>query len=84
MVDHYVLESSLPSSYFVVGLEMAAAESYVSRGFFGESVASVKSRLHRARMALRERLTRFMTADAPTEPAVTAPVSQGCRKASEE
>jgi len=33
MVDHYVLESSLPSSYFVVGLEMAAAESYVSRGF---------------------------------------------------
>ena len=28
----------------------------------GESVATVKSRLHRARMALREQLTRFLTA----------------------
>ena len=44
----------------------------------------MKSRLHRARMALRERLTRFMTAAAPTEPAVTAPVSQGCRKTADE
>ncbi len=31
----------------------------------GESVASVKSRLHRARMALREQLTRSFTADRP-------------------
>ena len=30
----------------------------------GESVASVKSRLHRARMALREQLTRYLGAPA--------------------
>jgi RNA polymerase sigma-70 factor (ECF subfamily) len=30
----------------------------------GEPVSSIKSRLHRARMALREQLTRLMTADA--------------------
>jgi DNA-directed RNA polymerase specialized sigma24 family protein len=29
----------------------------------GESVASVKSRLHRARMALREQLTRALVPD---------------------
>jgi RNA polymerase sigma-70 factor, ECF subfamily len=35
----------------------------------GESVASVKSRLHRARMALREQLTRHLTHDDVTKSA---------------
>ena len=34
-------------------------------GILGESVASVKSRLHRARMALRERLTRHLGPRGP-------------------
>jgi RNA polymerase sigma-70 factor (ECF subfamily) len=38
----------------------------------GETVASVKSRLHRARMALREQLTRAL---APRAPAGLAPLS---------
>jgi len=44
----------------------------------GESVASVKSRLHRARMALREQLTRRFAADrcAPMPP--SRPMSAPC------
>ena len=38
----------------------------------GESVASVKSRLHRARMALREQLTRHLTHDDVTKSAEAA------------
>jgi DNA-directed RNA polymerase specialized sigma24 family protein len=34
----------------------------------GESIASVRSRLHRARMALRERLTRHWAACRGDEP----------------
>jgi RNA polymerase sigma-70 factor (ECF subfamily) len=42
----------------------------------GESVASVKSRLHRARMALREILTRtYGSGTAPAPPATTAQAS---------
>ena len=38
----------------------------------GASVASVKSRLHRARMALREQLTRYLTHDDVTKSAEAA------------
>jgi len=63
----------LPSHYRVVvvlrDIEELSNEEIAE--ILGEGVASVKSRLHRARMALREQLTRLM-ADAPaSDPRMT-------------
>ena len=56
---------SLPEAYQVVLLlrDMEGCSSEEIAEVLGETIASVKSRLHRARMALRERLTRSL---APT------------------
>lgn len=57
----FVLESSLASSYALLILrEVEELTNEEAAGILGESVASVKSRLHRARMALREQLTRHL------------------------
>ena len=53
---------SLPESYQMVVLlrDMEGLSNEETAEVLGESVASVKSRLHRARMALREQLTRVL------------------------
>ncbi len=58
---------ALPEHYraVVVLRDIEELSSEEVAEILGESVSSVKSRLHRARMALREQLTRFMT-EAPT------------------
>jgi RNA polymerase sigma-70 factor, ECF subfamily len=52
----------LPDSYRTVLVlrDVEELSSEATAEVLGESVASVKSRLHRARMALRERLTRML------------------------
>jgi RNA polymerase sigma-70 factor (ECF subfamily) len=52
---------ALPDHYRAVLVlrDVEGASNEVTAEVLGESVASVKSRLHRARMALREQLTRF-------------------------
>jgi RNA polymerase sigma-70 factor (ECF subfamily) len=54
--------ASLPDPYRVVLLlrDLEGLSSEESAEILGESVASVKSRLHRARMALREQVTRSL------------------------
>jgi RNA polymerase sigma-70 factor (ECF subfamily) len=56
------LIASLPAPYRVVLLlrDMEELSNEEVAEILGESVASVKSRLHRARMALREQLTRAL------------------------
>jgi RNA polymerase sigma-70 factor (ECF subfamily) len=65
----------LPESYRTV-LVLRDVEELSSEevaGILGESVAAVKSRLHRARMMLRERLTRSFASRPPSRPARPAP-----------
>lgn len=54
--------AGLPDGYRVVLLlrDMEGVSNEAAAAVLGESVASVKSRLHRARMALREQLTRAL------------------------
>ena len=69
----------LPDTYRTVLLlrDVEELSNEETASALGESVASVKSRLHRARMALREMLTRSMVAElAPCESPVTAEVSE--------
>ena len=53
---------TLPDRYQVILLlrDMEGLSSEETAEILGESVASVKSRLHRARMALREQVTRSL------------------------
>ena len=64
--------AALPGPYQVVVLlrDMEGLPNEEIAEIVGETVASVKSRLHRARMALREQLTRLLARPAAT----TAPI----------
>lgn len=57
--------ASLPDRYRVVLLlrDLEELSNEETAEILGESVASVKSRLHRARMALREQITRSLSAE---------------------
>lgn len=69
------LIAGLPDRYRVVVLlrDLEGLSNEDAAEILGESVASVKSRLHRARMALREQLTRALV------PGVASPAPRGSR-----
>ena len=63
--------ADLPDHYRAVLIlrDMEGLLNEETAGALGESVGSVKSRLHRARMALREQLTRVLAPGGEPEPA---------------
>jgi len=62
--------AALPDGYRAIVLlrDVEGLSSEEAAEVLGESVSSVKSRLHRARMALREQVTRAFRPPARTEP----------------
>jgi RNA polymerase sigma-70 factor (ECF subfamily) len=68
------LIASLPDRYRVVLLlrDLEGLSNEEAAEVLGETVASVKSRLHRARMALREQLTRSLVFGAAPEGSVAS------------
>jgi RNA polymerase sigma-70 factor (ECF subfamily) len=69
------LIAGLPDSYRVVLLlrDLEGLSNEETAAIVGDSVASVKSRLHRARMALREQVTRSLRPGPVAEGSVAAP-----------
>jgi RNA polymerase sigma-70 factor, ECF subfamily len=69
--------TSLPDRYRVVLLlrDLEGLSNEETAEILGDSVASVKSRLHRARMALREQVTRSLVLGSVPE---GRPASPGC------
>jgi RNA polymerase sigma-70 factor, ECF subfamily len=69
--------ASLPDRYRVVLLlrDLEGLSNEETAEILGDSVASVKSRLHRARMALREQVTRSLVLGSVPE---GRPASPGC------
>jgi RNA polymerase sigma-70 factor (ECF subfamily) len=68
--------AALPDHYRVVLLlrDMEELSNEETAEILEDSVASVKSRLHRARMALREQLTRSFARGAEHATRATSPV----------
>jgi RNA polymerase sigma-70 factor (ECF subfamily) len=74
------IEALPPDSKAVVILrDIEGLSNYEAAEVLGESVAAVKSRLHRARLALRERLAAYFEADARGRRAYASPASISVR-----